>query len=426
MNNWPTEFKVKDVRCFAGQHKGLIRPITLLVGENSTGKSTFLGCLALMNKLFSPLSPYLMDPNFNEEPFLLGSFRDLVRARRGKDGQIEEFELGMKFENDREVSAWFQEEGSQPKISRIRYGLGERFVQINALEEGLTRVVTPEVEQELQRSMIFLALGINDGLNYSESTKSNSEIHRYLEKFIKKWGEASTNGSSNTLDTSLAIAMAPLRAQPKRTYDPIGEAKSPEGSHIPMLMMRLARNSKNEWNILHDQLVDIGKESGLFRDIKVKTHGNQISDPFQIQVKVNSGTMTNIMDVGYGVNQSLPIMAEILELPGKGFILQQPEVHLHPRGQAALGTFFVESVTQRKNRFLIETHSDFIVDRVRISVRKQLIKPSDVSILYFEPQNNHVNVHSITLDQYGNLMDVPPGYRDFFARETDTLLGFDN
>ena len=175
---------------------------------------------------------------------------------------------------------------------------------------------------------------------------------------------------------------------------------------------------------------------GLFSDIKVKRHGKQMSDPFQLQVKVRSGSHANIKDVGYGISQSLPILVDVLAPEGRGrrlgrrssraFLLQQPEVHLHPRGQAELASLFVESFKKSRNQFLIETHSDYMIDRVRISVRKQILKADDVSILYFEPKGNAVTIYNMTLDDYGNLQGAPPGYRSFFQKETDRLLGFED
>ena len=130
------------------------------------------------------------------------------------------------------------------------------------------------------------------------------------------------------------------------------------------------------------------------------------------------------MDVGYGVSQSLPILVDVMAATERTFLLQQPEVHLHPRGQAELASLFVEAVRKRRNRFLIETHSDYVIDRVRISVRKGILKPDDVSILYFEPAGAAVTIHDLTLDADGNLRNAPAGYRDFFVKETDRLLGF--
>ena len=157
-----------------------------------------------------------------------------------------------------------------------------------------------------------------------------------------------------------------------------------------------------------------------------------MSDPFQLQVKVRSGSHANIVDVGYGIGQSLPFLVDVMaadqslrrqRAAGRTFLLQQPEVHLHPRGQAQLASFFVEGYKKHGNRFLIETHSDYIVDRVRILVRQGALKADDVSILYFEPSVNSVDIHNVSVDDDGNLQDVPPGYRDFFLKETDRLLG---
>ena len=203
-----------------------------------------------------------------------------------------------------------------------------------------------------------------------------------------------------------------------------------------MMMMRLSRTDRSHWDSLHDDLVTFGRDSGLFSDIKVRGHGGQMSDPFQLQVKVRTGPHANIMDVGYGVSQSLPILVDVMAAPESGrggrrrqrtprsFLLQQPEVHLHPRGQAQLANLFIEAFRKRGSGFLIETHSDYIVDRVRIAVRKGTLKPDAVSILYFEPTGNAVTIHNMTLDDYGNLEGAPPGYRDFFLKETDQLLGF--
>ena len=143
------------------------------------------------------------------------------------------------------------------------------------------------------------------------------------------------------------------------------------------------------------------------------------------------------MDVGYGVSQSLPIVVDVVSAResspgargrrrsnGRSFLLQQPEVHLHPRGQAELASLFIEAFKKNNDRFLIETHSDYIIDRVRISVRKRKLKPEDVSVLYFEPKGRAVTIHDMTLDEHGNLLGVPLGYRDFFVKESDELLGF--
>ena len=105
------------------------------------------------------------------------------------------------------------------------------------------------------------------------------------------------------------------------------------------------------------------------------------------------------------------------------FLLQQPEVHLHPSAQAALGSLFCR-VAAWKRQLIVETHSDHLIDRVRMDVRDGVgtLKPEDVSILYFERRNLDVRLHSLRIDNEGNILDAPPGYRRFFMEEVSRSL----
>ena len=432
MSTWPIQFSLEDVRCFEGAHQGQLRPITLLIGENSTGKSSFLGCYTVIHKLFEFPMFYDFDADFNQDPFQMGSFREIVRARFGPAGRINEFKLGLGLEselskNKKRVFVSFVEHGSQPVVAALRYELGNLFLELRQSNENKIEILAPVGTTSI-RSQLSRALSVFDFLHPERSrTDLDKRIQDYIDKFSAKWLDSNRRRRRfDGLINSGLTSVAPLRARRKRTYDPVRETASPEGEHVPMVMMRLSRSEKNKWQVLHDELVTFGSESGMFSDIKVKGHGRQMSDPFQLQVKVRSGAHANIMDVGYGVSQSLPILVDIMGAQHRTFILQQPEVHLHPRGQAELASFFVESTRKRHNRFFIETHSDYIVDRVRINVRQGRLPAADVSILYFEPHGNSVRLHNISLDEYGNLSNVPNGYREFFGRETDRLLGFED
>ena len=180
-------------------------------------------------------------------------------------------------------------------------------------------------------------------------------------------------------------------------------------------------------------LEKFGDESGLFDEVRVRSFGRSDGDPFQIQVRKHSGPKSrrrkgswrNLIDVGYGVSQALPVLTELLRPDAPlVFLLQQPEVHLHPQAQAALGTLFCQ-VAAGGRQLVAETHSDYIIDRVRMDVRDQTtrLKPEDVSILYFEPRDLDVKIHSIRIDGAGNVLDAPPGYRKFFMEEMRRSIG---
>src|SRR5262249_9598219 len=105
------------------------------------------------------------------------------------------------------------------------------------------------------------------------------------------------------------------------------------------------------------------------------------------------------------------------------YLIQQPEVHLHPRAQAELGTLLATISKTRSKQLLIETHSDYIIDRVRMEVRKESIKPAHVIILYFELERSEVTGHPIEMDENGNLLETTPSYRSFFLEEEGRFLG---
>jgi len=73
---------------------------------------------------------------------------------------------------------------------------------------------------------------------------------------------------------------------------------------------------------------------------------------------------------------------------------------------------------------VVETHSDYLLDRVRMAVRdgKSKLKPDDVSILFFERGDLDVRIHSLALDKEGQVIDAPAGYRKFFMEEMNRRL----
>ena len=132
------------------------------------------------------------------------------------------------------------------------------------------------------------------------------------------------------------------------------------------------------------------------------------------------------MDVGYGVSQVLPLLVSLIHPDGSSlYLLQQPEVHLHPSAQAALGSLFCTTAASGR-QIIVETHSDYILDRILLDIRDKRtdLKPDDVSILYFERDDLDVSIHSLRIDDEGNVIDAPDGYRGFFRDELKRVIDF--
>ncbi len=157
------------------------------------------------------------------------------------------------------------------------------------------------------------------------------------------------------------FASAPVRSKPRRTYDPSRPTPDPEGDYVPMYLANAYFQNKRKWESLKSRLDRFGQASGLFDEISIKPLGKKDSKPFQVVIRKAGGGLKgphrNLIDVGYGVSQVLPVITEILrEGEAPMFLLQQPEVHLHPSAQAALGSLF-SGIASRTRQLIVETHS---------------------------------------------------------------------
>ena len=98
-------------------------------------------------------------------------------------------------------------------------------------------------------------------------------------------------------------------------------------------------------------------------------------------------------------------------------------MHLHPSAQATLGSLFCQ-VAGPEGQLIVETHSDHLMDRMRMDVRDGVsgLKSEGVSILFFERRGLDVWIHSLRIDKKGNVLDAPDGYRQFFMEKVTRSL----
>ena len=123
-------------------------------------------------------------------------------------------------------------------------------------------------------------------------------------------------------------------------------------------------------------------------------------------------------NVGFGLSYVLPVVLGLLVPPGALCLIENPEAHLHPRGQTKLAELAVRAAEAGVQVF-VETHSDHFIDGVRIAVRDGLIAPDETAFHYFERQGDgRVEVSSPTVDADGRLSHWPAG---FFDQHEDNL-----
>ena len=436
---------VKNFRCFRDEQKVRMAPLTLLVGENSTGKTSFL---ALLRALWD-IGIREVAPDFRELPYDLGSFEDIVYRRDADDGgAADSFEAGFEYQKPivhRENPGYhkvsfqvvFKERwGGIYPVERSVTGK-DAWAKTQISEDGSAIIKFGTPESEWERSFPYTPTLMEDNgvlskifnlVTLSAVTAEDGQI--VPDKAIPRDKLHPLFALLNTIGLpTRTYAGAPVRSSPKRTYDSVRPSRNPEGEYTPTYLANMSRRDPDEWKIFKSKLEKFGRQSGLFDEIKINSFGNTAGSPFQLHIgkwrKKSKGLTRNLIDVGYGVSQALPLITELLDPePMPLFLVQQPEVHLHPSAQAALGTLFCE-IAGPERQLVVETHSDYIIDRIRMEVRdrKTNLKPEDVSILYFEPNDLDVTIHSLRMDEQGNILDTPDGYRQFFLDELRRSYG---
>lgn len=127
-------------------------------------------------------------------------------------------------------------------------------------------------------------------------------------------------------------------------------------------------------------------------------------------------------NVGFGLSYVLPVLTGLLApLPGTLCLIENPEAHLHPRGQTKLAELAVRASCAGV-QVIAETHSDHFIDGVRIAVRDGLMQPDDVAIHYFERSDGKSVVTSPRVDSDGRLSAWPEGFFDQHEENLARLL----
>lgn len=401
--------------------------VNFLVGENSTGKTSLLKIINLLSR-----HEFWTSFEFNNSEVELGYFNEIYNKKSNSKGK-RTFQIGIERpirkprgdEKNLKLVLDFNEKQSIPNLSQVKARIGNHDILIKFSEKQIRYWTRECPEQEFKEWAtnldtfgsfkifkhpinlpLFLILTLIDN-DLTDENHVNFSLH-HLEIFDRfKW-------------------IAPIRAKAKRIYESYKIKFSPEGDHIPSLLRKiLTDKSTTSKKQIISTLEKFGRQSNLFDEIIVKELGEKNVSPFEILVKYRNLEM-KLPNVGYGVSQSLPLIIEILSSKNIVFSVQQPEVHLHPKAQSAFGSFIFNAIKNDGNRFIIETHSDFTINRFRYEMLKNKDKGNTKiksKVLFFERGDFGNRITEMNINQEGAFVDeVPDTYRDFFIDEELKLL----
>lgn len=440
-----TQLSIRNFKAWRDTGNIRLAPITVFFGSNSAGKTSLLQFLLMLRQSSESRDrKQVFHPGDETTDVDLGTYQDLV-YRHEMNRRIE-FSL-----------AW-----TLPRQMQVVDALTQRTYAGDRLKfEAEVRSDSGAARQSIESFRYTLGDPENGGLNVAmrrEGPRKYGVIaHPY--QFVRNQGRAWPlleplrfygfpdevlayfQNAGFTSDLVLGLEqqlrriqyLGPLRQRPRRTYTWSGVAPESVGfdgrSTIPAILASQGRTLNRGRNMRREDFLVIVarwlKELGLLDNFNPKALAMS-SKQYEIVVEAASGgVQTNLPDVGFGVSQVLPVIVECFyAAPGSTIVIEQPELHLHPRVQAYLANLFIEAIRAREDgkdrnvQLLIESHSEHFIYRLQRLIAEGEIGPSGVALYFCRSGTDGSFIEPLALNEDGDIANWPS---DFFGDEMDDV-----
>jgi predicted ATPase len=431
-----------------------VKPLTILSGTNSSGKSSFIQLLLLLKQtiqLDSAQYPLFLNGEF----FNVKGYFDIIRGKESSN----KLKVVFKFDKSELTDYRLYDEISFYETigySTLSISIEFDFVSNKILiSEFDVRFLLPDTSKGdqfitfINNSSNFSIVSntgvFNESLFYQEGKYTIKNIS-YSSVFPASY-EIEIKGVSSRqvpkLEGVKAIIrdffkrvnyIGPLREQPKDEYKNTGSDTTVgiKGEYVAEVFSEHS-DQETDYIVVEEEndTVRFVPKRGTFLDavkywlcekfeLCEDIYSKKTADSYIIYVRSHMGIESTIKHVGFGVSQILPIIVEGLALPtGNMLILEQPEIHLHPKIQSRLFDFLIGIVLQGK-RVLIETHSDHLITRLRrrIAEDQEGLLASEIGLTFIESKAKDLLFRNIGIDDFGGLDYFP----DNFIEKADVEL----
>lgn len=412
-----TNLRVKNLKAWGEElwYEGVeLAPITLFLGPNSAGKSSLLHVPLLLKQTFTSPDPSL-DLNFGGQPtdlVDLGTFESVIH------GGDTSRELGVGFS----LKAKPQAHGP---VDYKAVFIGKRLAaSLQQLEFSYCDIPILVVRQE--QGLVVLATSQGDQRSgpYKphRSIAFPMSVYHLLED--RQWMGVPLQELSFIIQREIArIAyLGPLRDAPTRSYLWTGARPGDLGSRgeraVAALLASIDEAEEGKGDHLIANVSRWMKNLGIADELVIERHGRSRYHELFV---VSEGRKTNIMDVGFGISQVLPmlVLSHFVQ-EGTTIIAEQPELHLHPRAQVGLAELMVEVARERKVQFLVETHSEHLFRRLQTLISEEKLSHEECR-LYFVDRDDagKTQLTHLEVDAYGRVKNWPKHFFGDAIGETE-------
>ncbi len=276
---------------------------------------------------------------------------------------------------------------------------------VSMSEEELERL--PPLDRDLSRTQATM-----EALN----RQPDPELLKALESTLHLEQMLALKGMPISFKDQLSEVryLGPLRSYPERLYkvpgvDSYFSGLRGEFTHHRLYYQPGLIHIVNDWF----ERFQIPYELDVRRFGDIAVSGEHIA---LVLIDRSSKTPVSLADVGFGINQILPVIVEGVDFftgrEDRVLCVEQPEIHLHPRLQAHLADLMIANIAGRgQKQWIVETHSELLILRLQRRIREGTLDPSDVSILYVDPNAPETEgsaIYRLRLNDKGDFVDEWP------------------
>ena len=415
-----THLKLENFKIWRSTGPVRLAPLTLLLGTNSSGKSSLIQSLLLIRQTVKGDDPSL-DLNLGNpdagDSVTLGRFKDVL-CRHGAATEITAGnQVGIEFRWSETGSA----SGSVLFSARYRKGgAGSaelEFLRLGKDGQGFS-------VQRRKPGIYRLTLGnqtksLGQGPDYRPE-RSFAFSSATLTKLGEQADAIRSIGPELLEELGRIIYLGPVRRLAQRDYvwagrmpQHIGDdgAKAIDALIASGVALQLAQRRKQaapEETRLFEQTIHWLKKMNLADGLSVHALGGSARHELLIG---QNGEAVNIRDVGVGVSQVIPVVvAALFAKPGHIVIIEEPESHLHPLAQSMLAELFSQVSCGRGVQFIIETHSEHLFRRLQTLVARRETNPDDAAMYFVERDGKAARLRTLELDDFGRVKNWPEGF----------------
>ena len=368
-----TEISLANFKCFKHLDSLHLSRVTLLAGINGRGKSTVLQSLLLLAQSMDR-EKRLNHIEFDGEYVRLGTFDDVL-TRGAKSG----CSIGFKTDDvdENELKLTFSSFGEKAQWGRIT---SFELTNHNLVEEKATSESSDEVK--------YSSLGV------TSTVKGLSQLYSVFYVAADRlgpldYGKVDDNRAENHIGIHGEFLINSLFAQSDEFRQEVSTCVS---------------------EILGGASLRVEK-----------------IDPYFLRMYMDSADCSSGFrpsNIGFGYSYILPVVASVLLAePNAKIFIENPEAHLHPGAQSRLGEFLIRKAREKNLQLFVETHSEHIINALRIAVCSGTLPKDEASIIFFSRDwTGEPEVTQIKIDRHVNLSGYPDGFLDEWGQQMSKLV----